>query len=933
MEDYQRLSYYRQPVDDVLAELKTTSKGLTETEAAKRLQLHGFNRLQIVRHEAALTTLLRQFKNLLVLMLLLCAAFGLYLQDLKTAVILLFIAILNAAVGYFQEHKAETPMKGLGRLLASQAKVLRSGRLTSVDSTKLVAGDVVYVESGDSVPADLRILDEEGLASNDFDLTGENNPSRKFIHAISASVPLANRHNLLFMGTTIASGTGYGVVIATGMQSELGRIASLSQVIPTTPSQLQKEMAHLARRIAQVSAVLAALLTLVALSSHLGLHESIAVGIGIGAAMIPSALIAEVTITLTQTANRLAKAKALVKKLATIETLAATNYILTDKTGPLTSNEMTVEVALIGRTLYKTTGSGYEVNGHLVNERGVAVGSKKLKELDLFFATGVFAGNAKVKAPDDDHPGWYVVGDPTEGALITLARKAGLDPDAWNSANPELKGFQFDSARKLLSSIRQRDGQLMVFIKGAPENVLTRSRDLWDHGHIRPLTAADRSFFNNHNERQASSARHSLAFAYRLLPANTDLSALTMEDVEQQLTFLGLVSIVDPLRSTVPAAMIAAARAHIKVSIIASDFPATAKAVALKANLGKDVTVILGDELAGLADTQILQLMARGGAVFSRVAPEDKLRIVEIVKHSGGVVAVTGDSINDAPALQRADIGVAMGRAGNNVAQNAAEIILLDDSFTTLVSAIEQGRLSYQNIRKAAHCVLTANAGELFTVLLGLAALAALRIAPAITPIQILAIDIVAQLLPITALGWDAPLSRLMREQPRNLHDHIINRRTIMGFIGFGALAALLSYGNYLFFFIRHNLSPQFIATDTPLYLQATTLTWLSLILCLNVYLVFERADAHENFFTSYLWGNKRLLIAFGGSFFLIINVIYNPFVASLFGTGPLSASDWLTALAAAGLYFGLRLSQRHTRKHSRRAVFKLHHEVHGSKT
>ncbi len=928
MDDYQRLSYYRQPVDDVLAELKTTRQGLTEAEAAKRLQLHGFNRLQVTKHEAALTTLLRQFKNLLVLMLLLSAGFALYLHDIKTAVILFLIATLNTAVGYFQEHKAETLMKGLERLLVPQAKVLRSGHLAPIDSTELVAGDVVYIESGDSVPADLRIIEEEELASNDFALTGESNPSRKFVHAISASVPLGNRHNLLFMGTTIASGTGYGVVIGTGMQSELGRIASLSQATHTEPSPLQKEMSHLSKRIAQGTAVLAVLLTLIALHAHLGLHDSILFGIGIGAAMIPTALIAEVNITLAQTAGRLAKAKALVKKLAAVETLGATNYILTDKTGTLTKNEMTVEAALIGRTLYKTTGSGYEANGQLVSGRGVTVGAKKLKELELFFATGVFASNAKVNAPDDDHSGWYVVGDPTEGALITLARKAGLDPDVWDASNPELKEFQFDSARKLLSSVRQRDGQLMVFVKGAPESVLTRSHDLWDHGHVRPLTAADRTFFNDYNEQQAGSARRNLAFAYRLLPAKTDLSTLKMDEVEQHLTFLGMVSMVDPLRDAVPAAMKAAAGAHIKVSIITGDYPATAKAVALKANLGKDITVIIGDELAGLADAQILQLVERGGAVFSRVAPEDKLRIVEIVKRSGHVVAVTGDGINDAPALKRADIGVAMGRTGTDVAKNAAEIILLDDSFTTLVGAIEQGRLTYQNIRKAARCVLTANAGELFTVLLGLAAVAAFQIAPAITPIQILAIDIVAQLLPITALGWDAPLSRLMKEQPRNLHNHIINRRAVLGFIGFGALAALLSYGNYLFFFIRHDLSPQSIATDTPLYLQATTLTWLTLVLCLNVYLLFERADAHENFFTSYLWSNKKLLAAFGGSFFLIINIIYNPWVAPYFSTGPLTAMDWLTALAAAGLFFGFRLIQRHTRKHSRRAVLDLHYRT-----
>ena len=928
MDDYKRLNYYRQSVDKVLSELKTKPSGLTTAEASKRLISLGSNTLHTVKHESAITTLLRQFKNLLVLMLLLSATFSLYLKDAKTATILLIIAGLNTAVGFFQEHKAENLMKGLEQLLVPQAKVMRAGKVQQINSTELVIGDIVYIESGDSVPADLRIIYEQELATNDFALTGESNPSRKFVHAITDTVPLGNRHNLLFMGTTVATGTGYGVVIGTGMQSELGRIASLSQATHTEPSPLQKEMNHLALRIAQGTAVLALALTLIALKSSLSLHDSILFGIGIGAAMIPTALIAEVNITLAQAAARLAKAKALVKKLAAVETLGSTNYILTDKTGTLTKNEMTVEQILIGRTIYKTTGTGYEANGQIVTEHGKPLSSKNLKELELFFSTGALASNAKVDPPDAEHANWYVVGDPTEGALITLARKAGLDLDALNADNDEVKEFQFDSARKLLSSVRVHNGQKIMFTKGAPESVLGRSNTLWDHGHIRKLTAADHKHFNEYNQQQAASARRNLAFAYRLLPENADLKPLMMETAEQNLTFLGLVSMVDPLREAVPAAMKIAAGAHIKVSIITGDFPATAKAIALRANLGKEITVILGEELVGLADSQILQLVQHGGAVFSRVAPEDKLRIVEIVKNSGHVVAVTGDGINDAPALKRADIGVAMGKTGTDVAKNAAEIILLDDSFTTLVGAIEQGRLTYQNIRKAARCVMTANAGELFTVLLGLVAVAIFHLAPAISPIQILAIDIIAQMLPITALGWDTPISRLMKEPPRNLREHIINKNAVLGFIGFGALAAVLSYGNFLYYFIRHNLSPQYIATDTPSYLQATTLTWLTLILCLNIYLLFERADTHESFFTSYLWSNKKLLAAFVGSFLLIANIIYNPWVAPYFSTGPLDITDWLSAIAAASLYFVFRIVQRHTRKHSRRAVVKLHHEV-----
>ena len=930
MDDYKRLNYYRLSAEEVLEQLHSRSDGLVSKEARERLEQLGTNTLHRTKRDSALTTFLRQFKNLLVVMLLASTALSFYLRDFKTGTILLAIALMNAAVGFFQEHKAESLMSSLEQLLVPQAKVLRGGKLEQIASTELVLGDMVYIETGDSVPADLRVHDEAELATNDFALTGESNPSRKFVHAISAEVPLSSRHNLLFMGTTVAMGSGYGIVIGTGMHSELGRIAALSQVAHTEASPLQKEMSHLATRLAQGTVVLTILLLIVALKSHFSTQHAVIFAIGVGAAMIPEGLVAEVNITLAQTAGRLAKARALVKKLSAVETLGATNFILTDKTGTLTKNEMTVEQVLIGRTLYGVTGTGYETNGTIVKgQAGPELTAKALKELEIFFATGTLASNAKVNGPDDEHNSWYVMGDPTEGALITLARKAGLDPAAWDGANPELKEFQFDSARKMLSSVRRRDGQIVVFTKGAPEAVLANSHDLWDHGHTRKLTAADRAFFANYNQNYAEQAKRNLAFAYRVLPARTIIKNLKMAAVEKDLTFLGMVSMVDPLREAVPQAMLAARRAHVKVSIITGDFPTTAKAIATQAGLGPDITVILGEELPQLADSQILQLVERGGAVFSRVAPEDKLRIVEIVKQSGHVVAVTGDGINDAPALKRADIGVAMGKTGTDVAKDAAEIVLLDDSFDTLVSAIEQGRLTFQNIKKAARCALTSNAAELITVLLGLAGLAIFHIPPAITAIQILAIDVVAQILPITALGWDKPLAKLMHAKPRDLHDHIINRRAISGFIGFGTLAAAISYANFAAFFVRHHLSPAYIDTTNPLYLEATTLTYVTLVLCLYVYLLFERADTHEKFFTSYLWSNKKLLGAFGLSLVLIGGIIYTPFLHGYFSTANLGWGEWLSALLCAGAYFAFRLAQRHTRKHTRRAVLKLHHEVH----
>lgn len=395
---------------------------------------------------------------------------------------------------------------------------------------------------------------------------------------------------------------------------------------------------------------------------------------------------------------------------------------------------------------------------------------------------------------------------------------------------------------------------------------------------------------------------------------------------------MGMVSMLDPLREQVPEAMVAARGAHIKVSVVTGDNPTTAQAIARHAELAAtpdDVVIILGSELPQLADSQVLELVERGGAVFSRVAPEDKLRIVEIAKQSGRVVAVTGDGINDAPALKRADIGVAMGKTGTDVAKDAAEIVLLDDSFSTLVSAVEQGRLTFRNIHKAARCALTDNAGELFTILISLVGQTVFHVPLAITAIQILAIDIVAEMFPITALGWDKAQHKLMHDQPRKLSDHIINKFAVAEFVSFGLLSAALAYGNFLFFFGRRALSPVNIDIHSHLYFSATILTYVTIVVCQFINLMLVRSDNHERFFTSYIWSNKKLLIAFGVSAVLIANIIYNPWVAPYFHAATLTIGDWLTVLLVAAIYFAIRLFQRHSRKHTRRKLLADHdHET-----
>jgi len=923
--DGHKLPFYRLSVDDTLAELRTSIDGLSKAEAAERLRHLGPNQLERTKRTPAWRVFVRQFKNLLVIVLLASAGLSVYLKDGRTAFILAFIACINAAVGFFQEYKAESLLASLERLVVPHAKVLRASKIQQISSSELVPGDVIYLEAGDSVPADARVLKEDELASNDFALTGESQPTRKFKHAIEGDVTIGARHNMLYMGTTVALGNGYAVIVGTGMHTELGRIANLSASTHTDTSPLQREMNNLAVRLTQGTLILATVLTIIELQANIGVKTAVLFGVSIAAAMIPEGLVAEVSITLAQTASRMARARALVKKLSAVETLGATTIIATDKTGTLTKNEMTVTRVVIGREEYNISGTGYEMNGAVCDDKDKAISGQHLKDLHLFFETGALASNALVNPPDEEHANWYVVGDPTEGALITLARKAGLEPNHLNERFPERKEYAFDSARKRMTSVREVDGKLYAFVKGAPESVMAHSTHLWDHGHTRKFTVADKKFFAGYNEEHAAAAERNLAFAYRELPKGFDPTKQHLEDAEQDLVFLGMVSMIDPLRDDVPRAMAAAQAAHIKVSIITGDYPATAEAIAHKAGLSQDaVSVVMGDELPHLSDSQVLDMLLRGGAVFSRVSPEDKLRIVELTKASNHVVAVTGDGINDAPALKRADIGVAMGRTGTDVAMQAAEIVLLDDSFATLVTAIEQGRLSFQNIKNAARCALTDNAGELATVLISLAATAIWGIPAAITAVQILAIDIVAEIFPITALGWDPAATRLMRAKPRNVHDHIINRASASEFIGYGLLAAALTYANYLLFFTRHHLSALHLATSAVPYMQASILAYLTLVLCQFMNLLLVRSQG-QSLLGSYLWSNKKLLAAFGISLFCILNIVYNPVVQPYFGSGSLTGWDLLTAVMAAGLYTLARLLHRHSKATSSNQLISKH--------
>lgn len=903
-----KLPAYRQTVDEVLADLDSSSAGLATRQIEKRREKYGANILTAKNTESVLRKYLRQFQDLMIILLVVSAALAWLLGDPRTAIVLIFLVFFNTIIGFLQEYRAEKTMQSLEKLVRPTAEVFRNNKLMQIESADLVPGDIIRLTEGGTVPADVRIIDDISFATNDFALTGESNPSRKFTHAIKRDVPLNNRHNIAFMGTTIATGEARGVVIATGMTTELGRIANLSISVPHTKSPLQREMQNIATKVTYGVAFLFVVLMLLAIYNEWALKEAFIFAVGFASSLIPQGLPAEINTNLAQAAAKLSRARALVKKLSSVETLGATSVICTDKTGTLTKNEMTVESLVVGREILNVTGTGYENNGQICrNEKPLS--QAEILKSHHFYIAGALASNAKILPPDDTHPKWFCLGDPTEGALVVLARKAGFEPDDFAKTLPETREFVFDSARKRMTSVRKMDTKNSIcYVKGAPENVIEHCTHIMEHGKVRKLTDADREFYLHENENQAKNAMRNLAYAMRILPS-AQVAKMSMENVEDDLTLLGMVSMIDPIREAVPAAIKAARRANIRINIVTGDFALTAEAIARKAGLadkGDRITVVGGDELPPMSDTELLAIAKKGGVIFSRVNPEDKLRIVGLLRDSGEVVAVTGDGINDAPALKRADIGVAMGVTGTDVAKNSAEIILLDDSFATLVKAIQSGRTIFANIRKATMSCLTSNSAELMINLASLVFATILGWPLALGIMQLLTIDLLAELFPIAALGWDKSEGEVMREKPRDPKAHILTRRALIDLLICGIIIGGLAFANFILLFQRDGVVPS--VANESLYFTATTIAYVTIVFCQLANIIQRRS--RKGIFTKYQLHNKYFWSAIGLSTVAILAIVYTP-INDYFRSAPLAPRDWLFVWAAVLIFVIFREMQR----------------------
>jgi Ca2+-transporting ATPase len=885
--------WYRISAEEAIKTLESSINGISSAQAAERQKKYGKNELKEGKRTSNIVKFLLQLKDVFMIMLIVAAGISIVIGSVSDAVIMLIIVILNATIGFIQEFKAEKIVDSLKKLISSPSKVFRDGDIGESPQSGLVPGDVVFLEEGDKVPADLRIIESFNLKTNDVSLTGESLPQDKNSNTIDKDMGLADRDNMAYLGTTVASGSAKGIVVATGMDTEVGKIAGMTQDEKRSLSPLQKELSVVANRLTIFAVIISGIILIATFYLGFSINYALIYSIGIAVAVVPQALPMQITVALYQGVNKLAKKNAVVKKLASVETLGSTNVISTDKTGTLTKNEMTVRKVWFNRKEYDITGIGYRPEGTINDENGKELLEEHTAEIEIMLDAATMASNAEIHPPDDDHHDWYPVGDPTEAALITLSTKLGTRSPNEDDENPELHEFGFDSVRKRMSSVRKFGESEVLQMKGATDSVLSIAKSVYRDGKEVPITEEDKKLIREMNEKYSRQAMRVLAIAFRKLGEGG--KDYILEEMEKDVVFLGLIAMIDPPKEGVKEAVIAAHEAHIDTFIMTGDHAVTAQAIGKEIMLdssGADVKVITGDELASIDDLGLSETMnSHTSLIFSRVSPEDKLRIVRLLKKQDKIVAVTGDGVNDAPALKSAHIGVAMGRTGTDVSKEAAELILLDDSFPTLVSAIKEGRTIYYNLKKTVIASLTSNGAELTVVLLGLMGVYTLGWPIPLLAIQMLAIDLLAEILPLTALTFDPGAKELMSSPPRKRNEHIVNKYSGMEAAFFGVLMGGLAFLNFGYFISRAGID----LTDThELYRRATTVTYATVVASQFIN-ILSRRYSRESIFSRNLFSNSKMLWSIGLSVAMCLSVFYIPGLNSFLKFAPLHFSDWLT--------------------------------------
>ena len=865
-------AYHALPSAYVAARLGTDLEdGLAETAVSQRQEQYGPNTLQASQRTPWYVVLGRQFVDVLIFILFIAAIISAVLGEMVDAIAIVAIMLLNGVLGFVQEWKAEQAIEALQQMLSPRCRVVRGGHEREINADELVPGDMVLLTIGDRVPADVRLARTFDLKIDESSLTGESVPVNKGAESVALDAPLAERPSIAWMGTAVTNGHGRGVVVATGMDTEFGRIAQMTQTVQEEASPLQRQLAVLGKQLAIIAIGISVLVSLLGWLTGKPLLDMFLTGVSLAVAAVPEGLPAVVTLTLALGIRAMVRRRALLRRLQAAETLGSTTLICTDKTGTLTQNEMTVQQIWLPDGAVAVTGVGYDPAGHFTAD-GHKLNYKQRLDLIQLLETGLWCNNARINKEAD---GWHQLGNPTEAALITVAYKAWLPA----SAPEKVAEFPFDSQRKRMTVVLRQPEGLVAHAKGAPEVMLSRCTRVLDGGEERPLIPADYPIIQDAYQDLARQGLRTLAMARRTLPQGIPFDE---EAVENDLTLLGVVGIIDPPRPEVPAAIQMAHSAGIGVMMITGDAAETAVSIAERVGLPVTNT-ITGSELEAM-DDDTLKPQLHNGTVFARATPAHKLRLVTLLQGMGHVVGMTGDGVNDAPALKKADIGIAMGLRGTEVARGAADMVLTDDNFASIIGAIEEGRRQYDNIQKFVRYLLSSNTAEIVAILGNILVGGPL----VLMPVQILWMNLVTDGVTAVALGLEPAEKDIMERPPRDPQAAILSR------FGLGTIALLGGYMGLatLWLFYRY------LNAGYPL-IVAQTMAFTGLIL-LEKMNVFNFRALRLPLRRVGFFSNPWVLVAWMSMVGLQITAVYLPFLQNLLHTTPLAWQDWAVMILLA---------------------------------
>ncbi len=898
---------HRLTLQEAYQTMQSGPEGLDSDEIKLRQHTFGKNVITEKKGKSPVLVFLASMSSMMAILLWIGGVVAIIAEMPQLGIAIFLVNIINGVFSFWQEFRASKATEALKKMLPSYARVLRDGYEQQILAEDLVPGDIMLVSEGDKISADARLLNSSDLQVNQSTLTGESTTVRKIFEPIlREGLSRPEMANLIFTGTSVSEGTGKAIVIATGMDTEFGKIAKLTQSMKEEHSPLQKELDKLTKQISVIAMSIGVLFFVAAVFFvKEPVAKSFIFALGMVVAYIPEGLLPTVTLSLAMAVQRMVKEHALVKRLSAVETLGCTTVICSDKTGTLTQNEMTVGNLWLPGKEYEVTGLGYAPIGE-IKYQGKTVDVSKNTELETLITAAALCSNARILPPNPENDRYTVLGDPTEACLGVVAQKAGIDMESVSKKILRLRELPFDSRRKRMTTIHQLPAnkenlKRIAYIKGAPKEVMELCSHINVGGTIYEMNDDWRQMIMEANDKYARNGLRVLAVSSRALTQDLNLpaqmSAYTPELIETSMTFHGLIIMADPPRPEVADAVEICHKASIRIIMITGDYGLTAESIAKRIGIvqSEHPRIITGVELGEMSDEE-LQVALKDEVIFARVAPEQKYRVVDNLQKLGHIVAVTGDGVNDAPALKKADIGVAMGITGTDVAKEAADMILTDDNFASIVKAVEEGRTVYSNIRKFLLYILNSNMPEgvpsaFFLFSRGMIPLP-------LTVMQILCIDLGTDMLPALGLGTELPEPGIMNRPPRKQNESLLNKKTaIKGFLWYGMLESAAAMAAYFFVnYLNGWPSGPLAAAGTPVYNQATTLTLAAIVFC-QIGMVMNCRTESQSIFKAGLFANKQIMVGIYFEIALMIVLMYVPFFQGIFGTAPIGLTEWIFLL------------------------------------